>query len=349
MTGRRDGSAERAPVRPPTALIAAGSDVAYRQILEALRQTAPEPAVLPPVPDGVGMIQKALIWEPDLLLLDLEMPRLDGLTILRALGRRRARRTIVLAPGTREGGRAAWSALTLGARDLLPTRGRPGESRIDLEPDLLSDRLRSHVASLLYAPRPTCGRGKGRRVGRSDLCGLDGLVFLVAPGSIPPVVRLLANYAARFPLPVLLVLDLPPRFLRAIGEGIDRSLPLPVRRPIESERMLPREVTLVAARQRVELHRIGGSTRLVISHRGFESREDPWDDGSRHAFLSSPGAASFGLVLVGPAPDRLRGTLDAALCSGRLFRLRSGPARRGEWGLVRLTRMGTNQPRAVRI
>lgn len=347
MAGRRERRVEREGAQSPSALIAAGSEAIRFQLADALLQAAPRLSLLPPVTDGARLMPNALVWNPDLLLLDLDLPGVDGLTVLRGLGRRRARRTVVLAPGTLEGGRAAWSALALGARDLLPTRGRFSESRIDLEPEPLAARLSRIAPRDARDERGHPKRSVGRAARRTDLRRLGGLAIFARAGSIPAVVRLLATHPGRFTLPVLLVLDISPRFLRAMGEGIDRCLPLPVRRVVENERLLPREVTLISARQGFEIHRIGSATRLVAS-RAAATQPTPWET-ALHSLLSTGGPTAFGVVLTEPPSDRGDGAYEAAAQAGRLFRLRHAPAHRGMWGLARVLQFRAERQRAARI
>ncbi len=330
---------EAAESRVVSVLIAADSHGIIEQIHEALVRAAPDLNLLSSAIDSGALIERVQAREPDLLFLDLDMVRVDGLTILRRLGRRQARRTVVLASGTVEGGRAAWSALTLGARGVIPTRARAAQRRVDLEQGPLAERLRALLPPLDPRTRGARARFRGRSAARSDLAPLEGLVFLIHPGAIPATVRLLADFPERFSRPTLLVFDIPPRFLRAIGEAIDRVVPLPVRRVTGSERLLPGEVALVASRQSVEIHRIAGTYRLVLRRaEGSESGRFGFSSMLR-AILSEADLSSFGVVFAGASPDRAVGPLEGAVRSGRLFWLRRDRAPRGRWGLARILRI----------
>jgi two-component system chemotaxis response regulator CheB len=70
--------------------------------------------------DGLDALAKAEALRPDVILLDIEMPRMDGIAFLRAARLRLAARIIVISSVARLGSPYAMEALALGADDILP-------------------------------------------------------------------------------------------------------------------------------------------------------------------------------------------------------------------------------------
>ena len=102
-------------------LVVDDSSVVRHAISDALRRD-PEIEVVGTAPDPYQARDKILELNPDVLTLDIEMPRMDGLTFLRILQKHRPMPVIVISSLTQAGSRAALDALEAGAVDVL---GKP--------------------------------------------------------------------------------------------------------------------------------------------------------------------------------------------------------------------------------
>ena len=113
--------AAAAPPRPIRVLVVDDSATCRRCVLAAL---AGDPAFepLPPAADGEAALEAVARYAPDVVVLDGEMPKLDGFGVLRAL---RARggdppAVVMFSVLGERGGRLALEALSLGAADFVP-------------------------------------------------------------------------------------------------------------------------------------------------------------------------------------------------------------------------------------
>ncbi|HEY0947428.1 MAG TPA: response regulator, partial [Opitutaceae bacterium] len=105
-------------------LIVDDSAVVRRLVSEALSRD-PEIEVVGTAIDPYVARDKILKLQPDVLTLDLEMPRMDGLTFLRILMAERPLPVIIMSSLTQHGSRQALEALRLGAVDVLAKPGGP--------------------------------------------------------------------------------------------------------------------------------------------------------------------------------------------------------------------------------
>ncbi|MEZ4649037.1 MAG: hypothetical protein R3E97_09695 [Candidatus Eisenbacteria bacterium] len=187
----------------------------------------------------------------DLVLLPLELRKMEALTLLRAAGPEVASRIALLTPDTLEGFRTAWEGMRLGARDLIPTKGQPPQ-RLKGHHDL---RLRqiawhlSHAGTLAPLSLPSV-----------DEFDLDGPVVLV------PETRHLvavAEWIVGLPRTVPVVLRAPEgaRLRRVLGEELTRWIPWPTRSLKHGDRLAPGHVHLFAEPEAIELN--GDSERCI--------------------------------------------------------------------------------------
>jgi len=118
-----------------------------RKMISDVLAADPEIEVVGTAVDPYAARDQILALAPDVLTLDLEMPRMDGLTFLRILMEQRPLPVVVMSSLTRNGSEHALEALRLGAVDVL---GKPGTSYSigDLGPQLLAKVKAAAIARL---------------------------------------------------------------------------------------------------------------------------------------------------------------------------------------------------------
>lgn len=123
-----------APDKPVRVLIVDDSAIVRRVLSDTLAK-APGIEVVGTAPDPYVARNKILSLEPDVVTLDIEMPRMDGITFLRRLMRYHPKPVIVISSIATDGSQRAMDALHFGAVDVVPKPGGPysvGELKEDL-------------------------------------------------------------------------------------------------------------------------------------------------------------------------------------------------------------------------
>lgn len=109
----------RKPAAPLRVLVVDDSSLMRRMIADIVRQ-ADDLELAGEARDGLEALDQAAALRPDVILLDIEMPRLDGLGFLRAARLTVPARVIVVSSLARLGSPVCREALALGASDILP-------------------------------------------------------------------------------------------------------------------------------------------------------------------------------------------------------------------------------------
>ena len=140
------------PPRKIRVLIVDDSAVIRKVVSEALAHD-PEIEVVGTAMDPYIARDKIVQLKPDVLTLDIEMPRMDGLTFLKIIMDERPLPVIIMSSLTKTGSHHAMEALRLGAVDVL---GKPGGSYSfgDLGPQLI-DKIKTAATAKLRRPTPT--------------------------------------------------------------------------------------------------------------------------------------------------------------------------------------------------
>jgi chemotaxis response regulator CheB len=294
-----------------------------RQLQERLTRILPRVTLLPSAQDGHEALRRIRDYSPDLLLLDLDMPRMDGLTTLRALGRRRSMTTIAVATESLEGGRAVWEALALGADDFITKRTIRSSGADEESCERMDGRLRDVLEPLVAPVKPTPGVLHPSPVTEEEVARLVALVFLVETRHLRRIANLLAQPGSRFPVPIVLQIDHPPRFTRAIHEGLDRLATMPVRVAVDGERLAPGQVVLVPGRCQGEL--AGEPDDLRLEFLPVTDWGSPVEKRLRmlRPFLDR-NDAPIGVVVADPLPMEILLVAGEAAAQRRLFCLSAG-------------------------
>ncbi|MFZ0266125.1 protein-glutamate methylesterase/protein-glutamine glutaminase [Caulobacter sp.] len=204
--------------------------------------------------DGVEALQLMHAFKPDVITLDVQMPRMDGLACLDRIMVERPCPVVMVSSQTAEGADATLEALELGAVDFVTKPGGVVSLAIDDFGPLLADKVRSAAVSrvrrthrlaerlrarreALTAPKPPPA-SKAAQTWRPAPAGSPpGLVIIgTSTGGPPALDAVLSEIPADFPWPILVAQHMPAAFTASLARRLDGLCPL---RVIEVTRLTP--------------------------------------------------------------------------------------------------------------
>lgn len=186
---------------------------------------------------------------PDVLTLDVEMPRMNGLTFLEKIMRLRPMPVVMLSTETHRGSAAAIEALSLGAIDCI------GKPRVG-EPQSLDD-LAERVFVAASANLPS--RGRTSLVPPSESYQWNGRIVLIgaSTGGVDALERVLGGMPPNCP-PIMVAQHMPEAFLASFAERLSRRVAPAVSLAADGEELRQGQVRLAP----------GGANHLVLSAGG---------------------------------------------------------------------------------
>jgi len=280
--------------------------------------------------DGVDCLESVKRLLPDVLVLDLEMPRLNGLEVLRRLQVDNPGLPVIMCSAhTERGARSTLEALASGAADYVT---KPAEQRDFASAMLsLSQQLLPRIAALAKGAKRN-GESVVARGGSSNtpkaLVGslrskrsapIELVVIGLSTGGPSALEQLLPRLPADFRVPVLIVQHMPKLFTGALAERLDKCCSLRVKEAYENAMIRPGTIWLapgdahmevglgngLADRQDGEL--AGRSSRVRLHQREPLNHCRPAVD---YLFFSAAriyGASALALVMTGMGADGLDG------------------------------------------
>jgi two-component system, chemotaxis family, protein-glutamate methylesterase/glutaminase len=277
-----------------------------RQVLSAVLTSAGMDVVV--AADPLFAMQKLERANPDVVVLDLEMPRMDGLTFLKQLQRERPIPVVICSGTTGDHGQKAIEALEHGAIEVV-TKPKTAvreflfESSVMLvdavtaaaatRPKLAAPRLSSVPAARRFAPL------------RSD----RGLIAMGASTGGPEAIRVILSALPREAPPIVVAQHMPGGFTRAFAAMLDRECAIEVREAAAGDVLRPGLALIAPGGRHLTLKRAAGHLLADLTGGPLVSRHRPSVDVLFESVARELGAGAVGVLLTGMGDDGARGLL----------------------------------------
>lgn len=307
---------------PPRCKVLIVDDSAVvRQLLGEILAGDAEIEVVGTASDPYVAREKIKLLKPDVLTLDVEMPRMDGLMFLHNLMRLHPIPVVMISSLTQRGADTTLQALALGAVDFVskPTldvqRGLRGFAEEIITKVKMAARARVRVPErpLLPAPGST---GTQSAPGASALTAArarfrttDRLIAIGASAGGTEALRVVLEGMPADAPAVVITQHLPASFSAAFAERLDRHSAMAVREASDGEAILPGHAYIPKGGQHLRVIGDGARWRCRIDDGPAVNRHKPAVDVLFHSVAQTAGANAIGAILTGMGDDGARGLL----------------------------------------
>jgi len=272
----------------------------------------PDMEVVATAPDP--LVARDLIKQhnPDVLTLDVEMPRMDGLDFLEKLMRLRPMPVLMVSSLTERGGEITMRALELGAVDFV-TKPKLGIRDGLLEySEIIAEKIRAAARAKLRKATPPAEGGHAappQRL-RSPFSSSEKLVIIGASTGGTEAIREVLQ-----PLPpdspaILITQHMPAGFTRSFAQRLDAMCAVTVREAVDGDRVLPGHVYLAPGGEtHMRLGRSGANYVVELVEGEPVNRHRPSVDVLFNSAAESAGRNAIGVILTGMGKDGAAGLL----------------------------------------
>jgi len=294
-----------------------------RRTISEILETSGMAKVVGVARDGEEGIKKAFDSRPDLITLDLEMPRMDGFTFLRIV--MKSLPTPVLVISSRSEDKNVFKALELGAIDFLAKPANHLKTTEVLRDELITklkvvkelkfrnvQRRMGQVTAPVTAPVV-------REVDKEPEKMVDAVVIGASTGGPSALQSVISALPQDLDAAVLISQHMPAGFTRAFAERLDRNCPLRIKEAEEGDLVEPGRVLVAPGGMNLLVDKKGGSIRAVLREKEDSDKYVPSVNALFKSAASVFGHKLLAVVLTGMGNDGAEGVVSIKNAGGQII------------------------------
>jgi two-component system chemotaxis response regulator CheB len=280
-----------------------------RQLLARILDTDPKVEVVGTAGDPFAAREKIKALNPDVLTLDIEMPRMDGLTFLEKLMRGHPMPVVMISTLTEKNAEATLRALDLGAIDFVSKpRLDVSNGTIELAEEIVCKVKSAAQAKLSY--KTGSARAVQETVNRKIGFSVTHKVVAIgaSTGGTEALKELLAPLPADFP-GMVIVQHMPEAFTRPFAERLNSLCRIHVQEAKDGDRILQGHALLAPGGHQMEVRALGMEYSVRVYRGERVNRHMPSVDVLFHSCARQLGKNVLSVLLTGMGNDGAQGML----------------------------------------
>lgn len=283
-----------------------------RQVLAQLLSKDPDIEVIGSAPDPYVAREKIKSLNPDVITLDVEMPKMDGLTFLEKLMRGRPMPVVMVSSLTEAGCQTTLRALELGAVDFIT------KPKIDLQ-EGMEGQAQDLIAKIKAAAQAKVRGGKPASPGtapRATPLASSAMIkttdMIIAIGSSTGGTEAVKDVLEVLPPntpPIIITQHMPERFTKSWADRMNQICRISVKEAEDGDSVLPGHALIAPGNYHMTLVRNGARYSVRINQDSPVNRHRPSVDVMFDSVARYAGGNSVGVILTGMGGDGAKGML----------------------------------------
>lgn len=286
----------------PIRVMVVDDSAIVRRILAQQLSEVPDIEVVATAPDPYVARDRIVLLEPDVLTLDIEMPRMDGITFLRKLMKYRPMPVVIVSSLTPRGGELALEALQAGAVDVLAKPGAAytvGEMAVEL-----AEKIRAAAA----VPRAHLGSKDAVLATRLALARTTTKVVAIgaSTGGTQALQQVLGSMPHNAP-GILVAQHMPEHFTRSFADRLNEVCAIHVKEAETGDRLGQGRALIAPGNRHMVLRRRGAEYFVEVKGGPLVKRHRPSIDVLFGSVARYAGRNAIGVLMTGMGDDGAAG------------------------------------------
>ena len=287
-----------------------------RKLLTEIINSDPQFEVVGVAPDPTVAAEKIVSLNPDMITLDIEMPKMDGLTFLEKLMRLKPIPVLIISSLSTVNSDIAFEAMRLGAIDYIP---KPAEDIAKILPELTSE-IHQKLRACAYAkvtirttnsskqnPKNPLDKAENRKI---NFKTTDKVIAIGAStGGTVALEALFKLLPVNIP-GIVVVLHMPPGFTKSFANRLNDLCDLAISEAEDNEQVMAGKVLIAPGNQHLILNRSGAKYFVNIINTPPVNRHRPSVDVLFRSVAEIAGINGIGIILTGMGDDGAAGLLE---------------------------------------
>ena len=279
-----------------------------RDLLSEIINSQPDMEVVAVAPDPLVARDLIKRYNPDVLTLDVEMPRMDGIDFLERLMRLRPMPVLMVSSLTQSGSEVTLRALELGALDFVAKPSLGIRSGMLEYAEEIAEKIRAAARS---RPRRAASRSEAppQRLTAPLMSSEKLLIIGASTGGTEAIRRVLEPLPANSPA-IMIAQHMPGGFTRSFAERLDRLCQISVKEAEDGERVLPGHAYIAPGDAHLKLARNGANYVARLDQGPPVNRHRPSVDVLFRSAAEQAGRNAVGVLLTGMGKDGAAGLVE---------------------------------------
>jgi len=297
----------------PVSVFIIDDSAVVRQVLTQMLGADPGIRIAGAAPDPIFALQKMQRDWPDVVVLDVEMPRMDGITFLRKLMQERPTPVVICSTLTEKGADTTLQAMSAGAVDIIT------KPKIGLK-DFLQSGSQHMLQVIKAAARARLAPVRQPRVAATPehkpplaptamSQTTDQVIALgTSTGGTHALEAVLTQIPADCP-GIVVVQHMPEKFTAAFANRLNQLCRCEVREAVDGDRVIPGLVLIAPGGRHMQLRRSGAQYRVSVADGPPVNRHKPSVDVLFRSVANVAGRNALGIIMTGMGDDGANGLL----------------------------------------
>ncbi len=277
-----------------------------REVFTSELSKEPDIEVVGAAPDPYVARDKIVQLSPDVVVLDVEMPRMDGITFLKKLMHFHPMPVIIVSSLTAKGGSLALEAMDAGAIDVMC---KPGAAYTVGDMSVaLADKIRAAAQAGMRMEKKTMAESKPVPQGRLSMTQTTNKIIAIgaSTGGTQAIQEVITRFPANAPGTVM-VQHMPEHFTKSFADRLNTLCEIEVREAKDGDSVLPGVALLAPGNYHMVLRRSGARYYVEIRTGPMVCRQRPSVEVLFKSVAKYAGANAVGAILTGMGADGAKG------------------------------------------
>lgn len=292
-----------------------------RKSLSLLLESDPQIKVIDTATDGVDALEKIKRLRPDIITLDIEMPKMDGITTLGKIMKEFPTPVIMVSSLTTEGADVTLKALELGAVDFIPKASSfVSVSITSIKEDLIKkvntiyknksvfSRIRSFSSPQAVRKTPTGSASSSVNLKVLKSIRYNAVALGISTGGPISLQKVIPVLSKQVNIPIFIVQHMPPKFTASLAERLNSLSDVEVKEAENGEAVRPGVVYIAPGGFHMTLTKNGmNNVNIKISETPSDVLHKPSVDVMISSVTEIYGKNTLGVIMTGMGKDGLEG------------------------------------------
>ena len=294
-----------------------------RRLIKTVFKREPRLQIVHEATNGAEAVDNVAATSPDIIVMDVEMPVMDGVEATREIRKRFPALPLVMFSSlTSRGAEASLDALSAGANDVVvkpAASGHIDQALLELEKDLVTKIIaladRSLARQLIKKDASALVTNKSKTKPEQ----VHAIAIGVSTGGPDALAKLLKGITKVLPVPILITQHMPPIFTQRLASRLDSQTIHSVSEAANDEPVLPGQVLIAPGDYHMTVKKSGKLVRVSLNQDEPENSCRPAVDPLFRSVAKCYGPNSLGIVLTGMGMDGMRGAAVLKSTGGRVI------------------------------